>query len=72
MNTKIFKKLTDFWQGEISDNLIDAWNDVKTKFVEMFDLHAILRPHGSQKGYHVNLMANILLKCKVINQEHMI
>jgi len=62
MNVATFKKLAEFWPGEIADNLIDAADDVRAKFAEMFDLHAILRPDGSKNGYHVDLTANIPLE----------
>jgi hypothetical protein len=42
--------------------LYDAEDDVKTKFTEMFDLHATIYPDGSRNGYHVDLTANIPLE----------
>jgi hypothetical protein len=62
MDVATFKKLAEFWPGEIANNLIDATDDVRAKFAEMFDLHAILRPDGSKNGYHVDLTANIPLE----------
>ena len=57
-----FKKLAEFWPGEIASNLVDAPDDVRAKFAEMFDLHATILPDGSQNGYHVDLTANIPLE----------
>jgi len=57
-----FKKMAEFWPGEIVNNLYDAEDDVKTKFAELFDLHATILPDGSRNGYHVDLTANIPLE----------
>jgi DNA invertase Pin-like site-specific DNA recombinase len=57
-----FKKMAEFWPNEIVNNLYDAKDDVKTKFAEMFDLHATILPDGSRNGYHVDLTANIPLE----------
>ena len=57
-----FKKMAEFWPGEVTNNLSDAKDDVKTKFAEMFDLHATILPDGSQNGYHIDLTANIPLE----------
>ena len=57
-----FKKMAEFWPSEINNNLYDAHDDVKTKFAEMFDLHATILPDGSRNGYHVDLTANIPLE----------
>jgi hypothetical protein len=53
-----FKKMAEFWPYEIANNLCDAQDDVKTKFAEMFDLHATILPDASRNGYHVDLMAS--------------
>ena len=57
-----FKKLAEFWPGEITNNLAEVSDDVRAKYAEMFDLHATLHPDGSQKGYHIDLTANISLE----------
>jgi hypothetical protein len=57
-----FKKMAEFWPGEIVNNLYDAEDDVKTKFAELFDLHATILPDGSRNGYHVDMTANIPLE----------
>jgi len=50
-----FKKLAEFWPGEIISNLAKATDDVRARFADMFDLHAIIRPDGHPDGYHVDL-----------------
>ncbi|MFC1906430.1 hypothetical protein ACFLV9_01150 [Chloroflexota bacterium] len=62
MDMATFKKLAKFWPGEIISNLANATDDVKSRFAEMFDLHAIIRPDGLPDGYHVDLTANIPLE----------
>ena len=62
LNITTFKKLAEFWPGEIANNLGDAPENVRAKFAEMFDLHATLRPDGARNGYHVDLTANIPLE----------
>ncbi len=62
MDVATFKKLAKFWPLEIMNNLCNAPDDVKARFAEMFDLHAIIRPDGSTNGYHVDLTANIPLE----------
>jgi hypothetical protein len=57
-----FKKLAEFWPGEIASNLGNATDDVRARFADMFDLHATIRPDGSSNGYHVDLTANIPLE----------
>ncbi|GAI58884.1 unnamed protein product, partial [marine sediment metagenome] len=44
MDMATFKKLAEFWPGEIIGNLAKATDDVRARFAEMFDLHAIIRP----------------------------
>ncbi|MDD5038830.1 MAG: hypothetical protein PHN78_05895, partial [Dehalococcoidales bacterium] len=46
----------------LSDELWKATDEVKAKFAEFFDLHAIIRPDGSLKDYHVDLAANVPLE----------
>ena len=62
MDMATFKKLAEFWPAEIISNLAKATDDVRAKFAEMFDLHAIIRPDGHPEGYHVDLTANIPLE----------
>ncbi len=62
MDMATFKKLAEFWPVEIISNLAKATDDVKARFAEMFDLHAIIRPDGLPDGYHVDLTANIPLE----------
>jgi hypothetical protein len=57
-----FKNLAEYWPVEVASKLYDATDDVKAKFAEMFELHATVRPGGSQNGYHVDLTANIPLE----------
>jgi DNA invertase Pin-like site-specific DNA recombinase len=57
-----FKKLAEFWPGEIMINLRHAPDDVRARFAEMFDLYATIRPDGSKDGYHIDLSANIPLE----------
>ncbi len=62
MDMATFKKLAEFWPAEIISNLAKARDDVRARFAEMFDLHAIIRPDGPPDGYHVDLTANIPLE----------
>ncbi len=57
-----FKKLAEFWSGDIAYEMRNATDEVKAKFAELFDLHAIIHPDGSLNGYHVDLSANIPLE----------
>jgi len=56
----------------IASNLTDVPDDVRAKLAEMFDLHATIRPDGSENGYHVDLTANIPLEQMAISPEPMI
>ncbi|MFC1933666.1 recombinase family protein [Chloroflexota bacterium] len=62
MDMATFKKLAEFWPAEIISNLAKATDDVRARFAEMFDLHAIIRPDGPPDDYHVDLTANIPLE----------
>jgi len=62
MDMATFKKLAEFWPAEIISNLARATDDMRARFAEMFDLHAIIRPDGALDGYHVDLTANIPLE----------
>ena len=62
MDMATFKKLAEFWPAEIISNLANATDDVRARFAEVFDLHAIIRPDGAPDGYHVDLTANIPLE----------
>ena len=57
-----FKKLAEYWSGDIAHELWDATDETKAKFAELFDLHATIHPDGSLNGYHCNLSANIPLE----------
>ena len=57
-----FKKLAEYWGGEIADELYDAPDDVRARFAELFDLYATVHPDSCQDGYHVDLSANIPLE----------
>ncbi len=57
-----FKKLAEYWTGEIASNLDDAPDEVRARFAEMFDLHVTIHPNKSQGGYHFDLSANIPLE----------
>ncbi len=54
MDMATFKKLAEFWPGEIIGNLANATDDVRARLAEMFDLHAIIRPDGHPDGYHTD------------------
>ncbi|MFC2016184.1 hypothetical protein ACFLUF_00530 [Chloroflexota bacterium] len=57
-----FKKLAEYWSGDIAHELWDASDEMKAKFAELFDLHATIHPDGSINGYHCDLAANIPLE----------
>jgi len=57
-----FKKLAEYWTGEIASKLDDAPDDEKARFAEMFDLYATIHPDSSRDGYHFDLSANIPLE----------
>ena len=57
-----FRKLADYWSGDIAHELWDATDEVKARFAELFDLYATIRPDGSQNGYHIDLSANVPLE----------
>ena len=57
-----FKRLAEFWSGDIANELRNPADQVKAKFAELFDLHATIHPDGSLNGYHCNLSANIPLE----------
>jgi hypothetical protein len=57
-----FKKLAEYWSGDIADELYHAPDDVRARFAEHFDLYATIHPDNSQDGYHVDLAANIPLE----------
>ena len=57
-----FRKMADYWSGDIAHELWDATDEVKARFAELFDLQATILPDGSRTGYHINLSANIPLE----------
>ena len=57
-----FKKLAEYWSGDIAHELWDATDDVRARFAEHFDLYATIHPDKSQDGYHFDLAANIPLE----------
>ena len=57
-----FKRLAEYWSGDISHELWKATDEVKAQYAEFFDLHAVIRPDGSLNGYHIDLSANIPLE----------
>jgi len=57
-----FKKLAEYWTGEIAYSLEDAPDDVRARFAELFDLYATIHPDNSRDGYHFDLLANIPLE----------
>ncbi len=57
-----FRKLAEYWTGEIAGELYKAPDDVKARFAEVFELNATIHPDDSQNGYHINLTANIPLE----------
>ncbi len=62
-NWAAFKKLAEYWAGEIACELDHAPDDVKARFAELFDLYVTIHPDDtSRDGYHLNLSANIPLE----------
>jgi DNA invertase Pin-like site-specific DNA recombinase len=61
-NVAAFRKLAEYWSGEISYKLWDAPDDVKDRFAELFDLRATIHPDSSKDGYHIDLTANMPLE----------
>ena len=57
-----FKKLAEYWTGEIVGKLNNAPDDVKDRFAETFDLYATIHPDKSRDGWHFDLSANIPLE----------
>ncbi|MDO8567904.1 MAG: hypothetical protein Q7R57_04230, partial [Dehalococcoidales bacterium] len=57
-----FKKLAEYWTGEIASELNNAPDDVRARFAEMFDLYVTIHPNNSPGGYHFDLSANIPLE----------
>ena len=57
-----FKKLAEYWTGAIAYELGHAPDDVKARFVELFDLHVTIHPDSSPDGYHFDLSVNIPLE----------
>ncbi len=57
-----FKRLAEFWSGDIAHDLWNAPDELRAKFAELFDLHATIHRDGSQDGYHFGLTANIPLE----------
>ncbi len=57
-----FRKMADYWSGDIAHELWDATDEVKARFAELFDLQATILPDRSIDGYHINLSANIPLE----------
>jgi DNA invertase Pin-like site-specific DNA recombinase len=57
-----FRKLAEYWSSDIFGELDTAPDDVKTRFAELFDLYATIRPDSSREGYHFDLSANIPLE----------
>jgi DNA invertase Pin-like site-specific DNA recombinase len=57
-----FRKMADYWSGDVAHELWDATDEAKARFAELFDLQATILPDGSRTGYHINLSANIPLE----------
>jgi hypothetical protein len=57
-----FKKLAEYWSGDIADELYHAPDDVQARFAEHFDLYATIHPDNSRDSYHFDLSANIPLE----------
>ena len=57
-----FKKLAEYWSGDIAHELYHAPEDVRARFAELFDLYATVRPESSRNGYHFDLLSNIPLE----------
>ena len=61
-DTDTFKKLAEYWSGDIAHDLKDATEQKRASFAELFDLHATIHSDGSRDGYHFDLAANIPLE----------
>jgi hypothetical protein len=57
-----FKRLTEYWSGDIAHQLWDAPDEVKDRFAELFDLQATILPDESKNGYHINMSVNVPLE----------
>jgi len=62
LDSAAFKKLAEYWTGEIGHELAHAPDEMRARFAELFDLYATLKPEGSGTGYHFDLSANIPLE----------
>ncbi len=57
-----FRRLAEYWSGDIAHDLWKATDEDKARFVELFDLQATILPDKSPKGYHINISANVPLE----------
>ena len=57
-----FRKLAEYWSGDIAYDLWEATDEDKARFAELFDLQATILPDKSLKGYHINISANVPLE----------
>jgi len=57
-----FEKLAAFWRGDIVGELDHASDELRAKFVELFDLYVTIHPEKSSKGYRFGITANIPLE----------
>jgi len=57
-----FKKLAEYWSGDIACELDHAPDNVRARFAELFDLYATICPDSTRDGYHFDLSANIPLE----------
>ncbi len=57
-----FKKLAEYWSGDIACELGHAPDNVRARFAELFDLYATICPDSTRDGYHFDLSANIPLE----------
>ena len=57
-----FKKLAEYWAGAIACELDYAPDDMRARFVELFDLYVTIHPNSSGNGYHFDMSANIPLE----------
>ncbi len=57
-----FKKLAEYWSGDIACELDHAPDNVRARFAELFDLYATICPDSTREGYHFDLLANIPLE----------
>jgi len=57
-----FKRLAEYWSGDIAHKLWNAPDEVKDRFAELFDLQATILPDESKNGYHINMSANVPLE----------